>query len=167
MRTTDRFIFFWGYKDFMSNFYYKPFHYKGKTIICSEVGFMLEKALQFGDIKIMNELASVEQAKDAKALGRKIRNYDDDIWNNVRKDRMVEVLTEKFKDVELREKLLSTGNHILVEASPIDKIWGIGLDENNPDAEDESKWRGENLLGIALMSVRADLLRNSKSRITK
>lgn len=157
MKTTDNFVFFWGYKDFMSNFYHKPFQYKGHLITCSEIGFMMEKAIQFNDDAVVLELASISKASEAKKLGRKIKAYDDKVWNEVRLARMVEVLTEKFKDPELRHRLLDTGERILVEASPIDKIWGVNMDENHPDIETPSKWQGQNLLGIALMEIRKNL----------
>lgn len=157
MKTTDKFVFFWGYKDFMSNFYNKPFYYKGKMIACSEVGFMLEKAIQFNDEVIIKELATVTKAKIAKDLGGKVKNYDDAVWKAVRFDRMKEVLAEKFKDPELRKQLLATGDRILVEASPVDNIWGVNMDENHPDIETPSKWQGQNLLGIALMEIRKNL----------
>lgn len=141
----------------MSNFYNKPFQYKGHLITCSEIGFMMEKAIQFNDDAVVLKLASITKASEAKKLGRKIKAYDDKVWNEVRLARMVEVLTEKFKDPELRKQLLATGDRILVEASPVDNIWGVNMDENHPDIETPSKWQGQNLLGIALMAVRKNL----------
>lgn len=90
-----------------------------------------------------------------KKLGRKVRNYDDSIWKEKRYDVVVKGNIAKFSQNEkLRSFLLSTGSKILVEASPKDTIWGIGLEESSPDALSPRKWQGENLLGFALMEVR-------------
>lgn len=154
MRTTENFVFFWGNREIYSNFYKKPFFYKGVKIPCPEVGFMMEKAIQFNDMDILNKLKTAHNPARAKELGRKIKNYDDAIWNEVRYDRMKEVLIAKFSDPALKKQLKDTGKRILVEASPMDKIWGIGMDENHPQVEDISKWKGQNLLGQVLMDIR-------------
>lgn len=156
MKTTDTHVLFWGNKDIYSNFYNKPFFYKGMKVSCSEVAFMIEKALQFNDQEVVAALRKVTNPAHAKSLGRKIKNYDDAIWNEVRFDKMKEVLSAKFSDPVLAKQLQETGKRIIVEASPVDKIWGIGLDENHPDAQNESKWLGQNLLGKVLMDVRDD-----------
>lgn len=154
MRTTEKFVFFWGNREIYSNFYKKPFFYKGVKIPCSEVGFMMEKAIQFNDTDILNKLKTAHNPARAKELGRKIKNYDDAVWNEVRYDRMKEVLIAKFSDPALKKQLKDTGKRTLVEASPMDKIWGIGMDENHPQVEDISKWKGQNLLGQVLMDIR-------------
>lgn len=157
MKVTDKYVFFWGKNDIYSNFYKKPFFYRGEAISCSEVGFMVEKAYQFGDKAIAEILFRIKDPDKAKALGRKIRNYDDDIWNEVRFERMKDVLRVKFKDPMLRKQLVMTGSRTLVEASPYDTIWGIGMESSHIDAMDETKWRGANLLGKALMDIRAEI----------
>ena len=157
MKKADKFVFFWGADDFMSNFYPKKFYYEGKVMLCSEVAFMLEKALFFNDFEVAKALVSVKSAKQAKMLGRKVKNYDDSKWEKIRYEKMKKVLSVKFKDNFLRKSLLSTGDRLLVEASPMDKIWGIGMNENNIHAENPERWLGQNLLGKALMEVRQEI----------
>lgn len=97
-----------------------------------------------------------------KKLGRKVRNYDDVTWKEKRFDVVVKGNIAKFSQNEkLQNFLLSTGDKILVEASPKDTVWGIGLDESSPEAIQPSKWKGDNLLGFALMEVR-DILSEKK-----
>ena len=93
--------------------------------------------------------------KEAKAGGRSVRNYNDKIWSEKRYQIMVNVLKEKFRKPELQEILLATGNKCLVEGSPFDKIWGVGIAFNDDRIFDEKNWRGQNLLGKALEEVRA------------
>ena len=85
------------------------------------------------------------------------KNYKDKIWASRRYQAMVDALTAKFQDPELKRILLNTGDRILVEASPYDRIWGIGLSEQSPFIYDEKNWKGQNLLGKALMEVREKL----------
>ena len=94
------------------------------------------------------------QKKEAKAQGRKVRNYNDQIWSEKRYDIMVNVLKEKFRSPEMRQILLNTGDKTLVEGSPFDKIWGVGIADNDDRILNEANWRGHNLLGKALEEVR-------------
>lgn len=152
MTMTDTHVYFWRNNTPFSNFYKKPFHYKEKTLLFSEQAFMIEKALLFDPSKV-DQIAAVKQPQDAKAIGRNIQNYDDTIWNQKRYDAMVKALKAKFTDPELREILLETGDLTLVEASPYDRIWGVGLSEDDNELY-TGDWRGQNLLGKALMEVR-------------
>lgn len=96
-----------------------------------------------------------------KKLGRKACDYDDEVWKEKRFDVVVKGNIAKFSQNEkLLDSLLSTGDKILVEASPKDTVWGIGLDESSSEAIQPLKWIGENLLGFALMEVRDILLTN-------
>ena len=96
-----------------------------------------------------------------KKLGRKACDYDDEVWKEKRFDVVVKGNIAKFSQNEkLLDSLLSTGDKILVEASPKDTVWGIGLDEASPEAIQPRKWIGENLLGFALMEVHDILLTN-------
>ena len=91
----------------------------------------------------------------AKAIGREVRNFDQQVWERHRFDIVVEGNLGKFGQHEaLKEFLLGTSDRILVEASPVDRIWGIGLAADNADAENPNLWKGLNLLGFALMEVR-------------
>ena len=153
---TDTHVYFWRNKAPFSNFYRKPFRYRGHTLQFSEQGFMLEKALLFDPSKV-DAIARATQPDKAKALGRAVQNYDDVIWSSVRYDKMVEVLRAKFKEPFMRDILLRTGDRIIVEASPYDRIWGVGLGAEDARILNEKNWRGQNLLGKALMDIRAEL----------
>lgn len=157
MRITEDMVLFWTARDYMSNFYQgkgSKFTYKGHPFSCSEQAFMWEKANTFNATNIAKKLLTETNPNEAKKLGRAIRNYDDAKWSKLRFNVMVEVLKAKFNSGHLHNQLMDTGKKQLVEASPIDNIWGIGLGENDEKALDQSKWRGQNLLGIALMDVR-------------
>ena len=117
---------------------------------------MMEKANLFDPSKV-EAIAQATQPDKAKALGRAVQNYDDAVWSSIRYDKMVEVLRAKFKEPFMRDILLRTGDRIIVEASPYDRIWGVGLDVEDIRVLDEKNWRGQNLLGKALMDVRAEL----------
>lgn len=155
MRETDTHLFFWGGSIF-SNFHIHPHTYKGHRVHTSEQSFMLEKAWEF-DPSLEEQILATRRPEQAKALGRKVKNYDDVKWGAIRYQKMVDVLMVKFSIPELKQELLATGNKTLVEASPYDRIWGIGLLEDNPLVDDETNWRGQNLLGKALMEVREAL----------
>ena len=96
--------------------------------------------------------------------GRKVSGFDDTIWNGVRQIIVYNGLLAKFEQHEkLKRKLLDTGDEIIIEASPKDMIWGAGLDADDPDILDMSKWKGQNLLGFTLMQVRDELRRRESS----
>lgn len=96
-----------------------------------------------------------------KKLGRLVKNYDDALWSQVRQVKMFEILLSKFSDPVMMQQILATGDRMIVEASPFDKIWGIGFDENNALSAPFSKW-GQNLLGQELMKVRTIFTRMQK-----
>lgn len=151
-------IYFWGYQSPFSNFHSCPaFNHKGYTLYNSEQGFMLEKALMF-DKTVIPEILRTRTPAQVKRIGRRIRNYNDSKWDAHRYDAMVSVLRSKFAIPELKKALLSTNDALLVEASPYDKIWGIGLDERVARQTNPSLWPGRNLLGKALMQVRDELM---------
>lgn len=154
---TDTHVYFWGGQ--LSNFWQVNFSYKGYTVASSEQAFMLEKALTFDPLMI-NPILSAKTPKLAKQLGRQIKNYNDEIWANKRYETMIEILKLKFSNPLLKRILLSTEDKILVEGSPFDKIWGVGIKYNDPKILDESNWNGSNLLGEALMEVRKYLKEN-------
>jgi ribA/ribD-fused uncharacterized protein len=96
--------------------------------------------------------------KTIKALGRQVINFDEKEWDKVKYKIVLNGNYYKFsQNVDMLEALRSTGNKVLVEASPYDKVWGVGLDENNEKIYNPSYWKGENLLGFALMEVRDEL----------
>ena len=167
--TRDDFVFFWGHEDrgkgltkvCLSQWYQCPFVVEGQYYNCTEQYMMAEKARIFGDEEIRQQILAEYSQMAMKKLGRKVRNYDDEIWKVKRFDVVVKGNIAKFSQNEkLLDFLLSTDDKILVEASPKDTVWGIGLDESSPEAIQPRKWIGENLLGFALMEVHDILLTN-------
>lgn len=156
LRLTDTHVYFWG--SVFSNFHKCSFKLLGQQFSSSEQAFMWCKAKAFKDEEIAAEILKYSDPKKVKALGRKVKNYDDAKWDMVRYELMVKVNEAKFsQNKDLLDILKETGNRKLVEASPLDKIWGVGLHYDDDAILDESNWVGKNLLGKALMDVR-DLL---------
>jgi ribA/ribD-fused uncharacterized protein len=118
---------------------------------------MAHKAMLFGDDKNLTKILSTNDPSKHKALGRKITNFDPDIWNEHKFDIVTQGNRLKFgQNPELLKRLLDTGQKIICEASPYDKIWGIGLRAEQAVKIPNSKWPGSNLLGKALMLVRSE-----------
>ena len=106
------------------------------------------------------QILKASDPQTAKELGRAVKNFDDRIWKANRRRLVTEGNIAKFEQNEkLKSFLLSTCGIVLVEASPVDSIWGIGLIADDERAKDPMMWQGENLLGFALMDVREKLLR--------
>jgi ribA/ribD-fused uncharacterized protein len=119
---------------------------------------MYRKAVLFGDEESAGRIVAASHPRQAKMLGRRVRNFDESIWNKQRFDIVVDACLVKFgQNAELRQFLLGTGDRVLVEASPTDRIWGIGLTARDERAADPALWQGLNLLGFALMHARAEL----------
>lgn len=135
----------------------------GSSIFCSAEQFMMAtKALLFSDIETWERIMQSIEPGVAKKLGREVRNFNKEVWDNHKFDIVVRGNYRKFsQNEELKEFLLSTGDRILVEASPFDRVWGIGLGQSDNRKYRPEQWRGENLLGFALMEVR-DMLRNEQ-----
>ncbi len=163
------FLNFWGHRpradgrpsnSCFSQWFESPFTLNEISYATAEHFMMAEKARLFGDDAI---LAKVLQARDpsaAKSLGRRVSGYDEAAWVARRFDAVVEGNHAKFsQNAVLGGYLLATGDQVLVEASPVDAVWGIGLAKDDPRAGDPNLWQGENLLGFALMVVR-DRLRS-------
>ncbi|HMV61545.1 MAG TPA: NADAR family protein, partial [Agitococcus sp.] len=97
---------------------------------------------------------------EAKKLGRAVKNFNAEQWQQHSFDIVVQGNIAKFsQNVQLKDFLLTTGQRVLVEASPLDTIWGIGLGQDNPKAQHPQKWHGENLLGFALMMTKEQIVR--------
>lgn len=140
----------------LSQWYPCQFEVEGVTYTSAEQYMMAEKAKLFGDEEIRSAILNTSDPRRCKALGRKVKNFDQTVWKKERCKIVKKGNFEKFMQNDaLRNFLLSTGDKVLVEASPTDRIWGIGLGKNNPDALKPENWRGENLLGFLLMDVRA------------
>ena len=121
------------------------------------------KAKLFGDEIAMEKVLNARNPGAAKAEGRKVRNFDQEVWDNNKFELVVSANLAKFQsNTQLKEFLLNTNDRVLVEASPVDRIWGIGLSEDDKSASNPNLWRGENLLGFTLMEVRMRLRETSR-----
>ena len=162
-----KYLFFWGHqpnkdgsigKSCFSQWYEAPFELNGIKYFTAEHYMMAEKARLFNDDSILAQIIAVKHPAEAKKLGRLVQGFDQEIWEKNRFKIVVQGNVGKFQqNPNLKEFLANTKARILVEASPRDRIWGIGLGKDNPNAENPEKWRGENLLGFALMEVRSIL----------
>jgi ribA/ribD-fused uncharacterized protein len=164
---TPAFCFFWGHKpsadgsitkSCFSQWWYSPFTVDGKTYPTAEHWMMAGKATLFGDTKIEKEILASPDPNSVKALGRKVANFNQDTWNTHKMEIVTLGNYHKFtQHPDLKTFLLNTGDKVLVEASPMDRVWGIGIGEKNENAHIPANWKGQNLLGYALMAVRDQL----------
>jgi len=154
---TDTHVFFWG--SVYSNWYERKFKWRDLTFKNSETAFMYAKAVFFKDESTARKiLESSHDPSETKQMGREVTPYDDDLWSEVREEIMFEILCAKFSQHDDLKQVLTehSGKHI-VEASPYDRIWGIGLHWTNERIYDFRNWRGDNLLGKALMKVQVKM----------
>lgn len=120
---------------------------------------MAGKARLFGDQDMLAKIMASDNPQTIKKLGRQVKGFDETAWEQHRFALVLQGNVCKFsQNPALKQFLLSTGNRILVEASPYDCIWGVGLSAEDPRIQDPRQWRGQNLLGFALTEVR-DILR--------
>ena len=167
-----KYLFFWGHQpnpsgkissSCLSQWWNSEFNVDGTNYATSEHWMMAEKARLFNDQETLKKILVSESPRDAKKLGREIKNFDQYIWEKYRVKIVVKGNYFKFiQNKELETYLLNTKNRILVEASPVDRIWGIGLDSTSDFATIPTKWRGLNLLGFALMEVRDRIVKNQQ-----
>src|SRR6218665_896947 len=126
-----------------------PFNHEGIEYATAEHFMMAGKARLFNDEKTLAKILAAKTPAEAKKLGRLVQNFDDVLWKSARFDIVVQGNFAKFSQhTELAEHLIKTGDKILVEASPFDRIWGIGMAASNPAADNPIQWRGHNLLGF-------------------
>jgi ribA/ribD-fused uncharacterized protein len=145
-----------------SNWYMCPFVHLGHEYNCSEQFMMYKKAMLFGDHDVAEMIMQQGHPRKQKFLGREVRGFDADTWNRECKPIMVPGLVSKFtQDEYCLTTLLDTGDTIIAEASPSDKIWGIGLSGDDPKALNPKLWQGTNWLGDVLMETR-DEIRSGK-----
>ena len=143
---------------YLSNWYPSEFTVNDVDFSSMEQYMMYKKAVCFGDKDMANKILATDDVAEIKAFGRLVANYNESYWNGVRQIVVFEGLTAKFSQNEgLKAKLKATDNSILAECAVKDRIWGIGLSMNNPDRLQIAKWKGQNLLGYALMMVRERL----------
>lgn len=161
------YVFFWGHRPqrdggigtgCLSQWWPVAFTVDGVTFRSAEHYMMWRKALLFGDGQSAERIVAASHPRQAKMLGRRVRGFDDTTWQRHRFDIVVDAGLAKFgQHDDLRAFLLGTGRRVLVEASPTDRVWGIGLSAVDAGAADPARWRGLNLLGFALMRARATL----------
>jgi ribA/ribD-fused uncharacterized protein len=158
MRKIGNFTTFFGADDAFSNWNIAPFSYRGVTFNCVEQFMMFSKARLFNDDEAAKEILSAPHPASQKALGRRVIGFNEAMWLAKRESIVFVGCREKFaQNASLKRVLLDSAPTILVEASPTDRIWGVGLNDRDPRITDRCQWRGQNLLGIALMRVRAHL----------
>ncbi|MCT4614633.1 MAG: NADAR family protein [Marinifilaceae bacterium] len=156
--------YFWGHtknkKQKLGNFcfsqwYESSFVVNGRCFKTTEHWMMANKALLFENYEIYEQIIDCDSPKDVKFLGRKVIGFDEHIWNEMKYEIVLRGNIHKFnQNPELGKYLQSTANKPIVEASPVDKIWGVGLAKDNKNITDVKLWKGLNLLGFALMEVR-------------
>ena len=165
----QKYVCFWGHtpekngqitETCLSQWWMAGFRVEGRPYCCMEQFMMAEKARLFGDKETLEKIMQASVPGTLKALGREVKHFNQAEWD---KCKYTIVLTGNFQkflqNPELKDFLLRTGDKILVEASPRDRIWGIGMGKSNENAENPAAWRGQNLLGFALMEVRDELRR--------
>jgi len=165
--TPQKYVLFWGHRPerngrtghgCFSQWWPAPVSIDGVMYPTAEHWMMAEKARLFDDEQGVAKVLAARSPGAAKAAGRGIRGFDEDRWADARYEIVVTGTLAKFSQhSELARVLAETGAMILVEASPTDRVWGIGLSANDEAATDPSRWRGLNLLGFALMDVRETL----------
>lgn len=154
MRVTDDYTFFW--RENLSQWDMTPFHdNEGNEYSCAEQYMMSKKALLFGDEEINKLIMDAKHPREQKALGRKVRGFNPEIWNANATTIVYQGNMYKFEqNAKLLVSLIATRGTILVEASPYDKIWGIGLAEDDDRCLNQETWQGVNWLGYTLTNLR-------------
>lgn len=174
MKTIGNYIFF--YKDWVANFHqsefvhHTPFGPSPEDVVCytSEQAYQLDKARYFRDMELADLILHTQDPQTCLLLGNRVRHFDAKSWDKVKSATMRHAVREKYEgNAYLARKLIDlvADGNTLVEASPIDTYWGIGMGIDNPDIGDPEKWKGQNELGNILTRVAhdiADKLGNAK-----
>lgn len=156
----ETFTFFWQEKSPFSQWHRAKFTINNQEFTCCEQYMMYQKAMLFGDHKIAAEILIATHPKDHKSLGRKVKNFNASMWDSKCKQIVYDGNYAKFtQNPLLKQKLLATKGTTLAEASPLDRIWGIGLSDVDPRAKDRTKWLGTNWLGEILTQLRYELIK--------
>lgn len=151
---------------YLSNWCLSEFALGGIRFSSMEQYMMYRKAVCFGDEEIAGQILETDDVARIKRLGRAVSGYVDHVWNGVRQVIVYRGLLGKFsQNDELRDRLLATGDALLAECAVRDRIWGIGLSMGDPARLDPSKWRGQNLLGYALMMARDTLREHGRDTV--
>jgi ribA/ribD-fused uncharacterized protein len=158
----ERFTFFWSGP--FSQWHRSPFTLNGQVYVTAEQYMMAEKARLFGDEEILQRILAARDPREQKALGRRVREFDAELWNKFARDIVYRGNRAKFTTHrDLLTVLFDTEGTTIVEASPLDTIWGIGLAADNPAALDRASWQGSNWLGEVLTRLRDDLLKEHRT----
>ncbi|MFJ8333238.1 NADAR family protein [Streptomyces sp. NPDC094437] len=162
-----KYLHFWGHSpradgrigpSCLSQWWPSPFTVSGVEYATAEHWMMAAKARLFADPEAERRVLAAAHPAEAKKAGRLVRGFDDAVWARERYGIVVEGNVHKFAaDEEVRAFLVNTGERVLVEASPVDRVWGIGLAADDAAAREPERWRGPNLLGFALMEARGRL----------
>ncbi|ANF97356.1 NADAR family protein [Paenibacillus bovis] len=155
----EKFTFFYRSESPFSQWYPAVFVVGEYTFDSAEQYMMYGKAMLFGDKEIADKIRSAKHPRQQKQLGRQVQHFDKKVWDEHARQIVYEGNHAKFtQNKELLEALLATKGTTLVEASPTDRIWGIGLAEEDPRVHNRSTWRGTNWLGEVLTELREQLL---------
>ena len=167
INSESKFLFFWGHqpnkggsisKTCFSQWWLSSFEVDKVIYKTAEHWMMAQKAELFKDNEVLEKILQAKSPAEAKKLGREVKNYNENLWLAARYDIVKQGNYHKFsQNPELKTFLLNTKDRVLVEASPVDAIWGIGMAGDHKDVLDPEKWQGLNLLGLALMEVRDEL----------
>jgi len=153
----EKFTFFWHGP--LSQWEQSEFEIDGIKYNCAEQYMMAEKASLFNDFDTLASIMEAVHPRDQKKLGRQVKNFNADRWNALARDVVYDGNYAKFtQNADLLGKLLATRGTILVEASPYDCIWGIGMRETDEGVAERSNWKGTNWLGEVLTGLREDLI---------
>lgn len=147
------------YTNVFSQWHRTGFYEDGVWFPTAEHYMMVGKARLFKDALAEQKILATSSPKEAKAVGRQVQGFDFQAWLKHRYGIVLRGNLKKFaQNPKAMQELAATRGTILVEASPVDRIWGVGLKTDDPRVHDPSKWDGENLLGFVLTEVRATLL---------
>jgi ribA/ribD-fused uncharacterized protein len=156
---TNNRIYFWN--GIFSQWYGCDIYDTDKKITynCAEQAMMAYKAATFNDEFTFDKIMESQTPSSQKAWGRKVKNYNDEVWSKVRLDIVIKINYWKFnQNVVLHELIILTKDTEIVEASPVDLIYGVGLTEDCEEIWDKRNWKGQNLLGIAIMNAREQII---------
>jgi hypothetical protein len=155
----EKFILFYG--GYFSQWFKCDFEIDGIKYNCAEQWMMAEKARLFGDDDALNIIMEARKPAVQKATGKAVKGFDREKWEAVARDIVFKGNMAKFsQNPDLKLVLMKTQGSTLVEASPTDRIWGIGVGISDPKAQNRGTWRGTNWLGEVLMRVREELAKN-------
>ena len=170
MKITNKFVLFYATSEPFSQWHHAHFRdpITGDTYYTAEHYMMYQKAVLFDDMDTAEEILQVRHPREAKELGRKVKGFRSDLWDENKNQIVYNANFLKFtQNTKLMAELMKYPGLTFVEAAENDKIWGVGMKEDNPDILDPNKWLGENLLGYALTDLRDDIVEMLKLKFKK